>query len=74
MITPQLIEKKLVDFYLKTTGHYGNSIMQSIDVTEETLIEALEGIDQPIKTFENIIKVQDARAFNRFLASEETYG
>ena len=47
--------------------------MQSIDVTEETLIEALEGIDQPIKTFENIIKVQDARAFNRFLASEETY-
>lgn len=73
MITPQLIEKKLVDFYLKTTGHYGNSIMQSIDVTEETLIEALEGIDQPIKTFENIIKVQDARAFNRFLASEETY-
>lgn len=58
----------------KTTGHYGNSIMQSIDVTEETLIEALEGIDQPIKTFENIIKVQDARAFNRFwLARKLTF-
>lgn len=39
MVTHQIIEKKLVDFYLKKTGHYGNSVMQSIDVTKETLEE-----------------------------------
>ena len=58
MITPQQIENKLVDFYLKTTGHYGNSVMRSIDVTTETLTDALDGIEDPINTFENVIKLQ----------------
>jgi hypothetical protein len=70
MVTHQIIEKKLVDFYLKKTGHYGNSVMQSIDVTKETLEEALDGIEQPISTFEKVIRHQDIKLFSKFLSGE----
>ena len=73
MITPQQIENKLVDFYLKTTGHYGNSVMRSIDVTTETLTDALDGIEDPINTFENVIKLQETKAFCKFLSNDYTY-
>ena len=73
LITPQQIENKLVDFYLKTTGHYGNSVMRSIDVTTETLTDALDGIEDPINTFENVIKLQETKAFCKFLSNDYTY-
>lgn len=36
------VEQALVDFYLKSSGHYGNSKMFGIDVLEATLSLALE--------------------------------
>lgn len=62
------IESKLIEFYLKKTGHYGNSVMTSIDVTEETLRIALEGISNPIKTFEYLISVEEKRTFLSYLS------
>lgn len=67
MVTHQQIEKKLVDFYLKTTGNYGHSLMTSIDVTPETLVIALEGINEPITAFEYLIR-EEKRSFLHYLS------
>ena len=68
MVTHQQIEKKLVDFYLKTTGNYGHSLMTSIDVTLETLVMALEGINEPITAFEYLIREEEKRSFLHYLS------
>lgn len=70
MITPQLIESKLVEYYLKTTGPYGHAVMRSIDVSEETLTEALIEIENPIETFSNVMRGSDSKTFQKFLSGE----
>lgn len=70
MITPQLLENKLIDYYLKTTGPYGHAVMRSIDVSAETLNEALIEIENPIETLLKVMVGSDRKTFQKFLSGE----